>query len=322
MSAAESTRPNIAHGSGQMRAQSFSIQVSTRDKCNAGCKFCISRTTPGTESLENPRNIQTCDIPRLRVGLSYAKHLGATHTILTSRADPTQEEDHYLTRLAELSRGYLPLCDMHTNGFLLHQGRPKEHLLKRLADAGLTHITFSIASVDAQRNQELMIVKQSALDLIPRAVDLGLLVRASLVINGEGVRDVHGIMNYIQTVGNLGAHMVVIREVWIPEVYGQFSKGVFEWNTSNRVDIGKLQEEFFTIAQDKSNRYGLQLKDPLPWGTPVFVVGGNFHDSQHGVNVTFARCEEANVGLVMKSIVHKPNGHGYRNWDHNGDILY
>ena len=68
--------------------------------------------------------------------------------------------------------------------------------------------------------------------------------------------------------------------------------------------------------------YGLKQKTPLPWGTPVFVVGGTFNDTQHGVNVTFARCDEATVGSVLKSIVHKPNGHGYRNWDHNGDILY
>ena len=97
---------------------------------------------------------------------------------------------------------------------------------------------------------------------------------------------------------------------------------MFNWNKENQVKIKPLQDELIEIAQKSNNDYGLQLRDPLPWGTPVLAVGGIFEDQNHGVNLTFACCDEATTGSVIKSIVHKPNGHGYRNWDHNGDIVY
>ncbi|MFH0873445.1 MAG: radical SAM protein [Candidatus Komeilibacteria bacterium] len=311
----------ISHGSGQMRAQSISIQVSNRTRCNAGCKFCISRTTPGVADACSARDIQLCDEARLRVGLGYAQQLGASHAILTSRAETTQENPDYLKRLVSICRGYLPLVDMHTNGFLLHGVPPKGTLLKELTESGLTMITFSIASFNSRENQKLMNLPFSAADLIGRARDLGLLVRCSLVVNHQGVRDFDSIIDYINVAGELGAHMVVIREVWRPDVYGDFNREVLQWNRDNWIDIGPIQDQFLAEAA-KNNGLGLKQRDPLPWGTPVLVMGGVFEDPDHGVNITFARCDEATAGSVLKSIVHKPNGHGYRNWDHNGDILY
>jgi molybdenum cofactor biosynthesis enzyme MoaA len=311
----------LVHGSGQMRAQSISIQVSDREQCNAGCRFCISRTTPGTANVDR-KSVKTCDMRRLRVGLGYAKQLGATHAILTGRADPTQEYEQYLCDLVSAAREYLPLVDMHTNGSLMLPGNPGQNLLKKLRDAGLTMITLSIAHQDQEKNRRLMAQKASAAGLIPIARDLGLLVRVSLVVNQKGVATLQELVDYIQAMGNLGAQMVVVREVWRPETYGDLNKVVADWNYENRIDIGPLQEDFHQIARDRRNTYGLREGNPLPWGTPVFLMGGVFKDPTHGVNITFARCEEANVGSVIKSIVHKPDGHGYRNWDHNGDILY
>ncbi len=312
----------IAHGSGQMGAQSISIQVSTRERCNAGCRFCISRTTPGVETPGNPHEVKFCDEPRLQVGLNYARQLGATHAILTSRADPSQEDPRYLHRLISTSRQFLPLVDMHTNGFLWLPGKPQADDLSILVVSGLTMLTLSIASFDQNQNRELMMIRESGAGLIRRARDLGLLVRCSLVVNSQGVNDYQGVINYIKQAGNLGAHMVVVREVWRPEVYGDFQPEVLDWNNCNWVDIGPIQSQFIQAAGQRDNPYGLQLRDPLPWGTPVMVMGGVFDDPNHGVNITFARCEEGTRGSTIKSIVHKPDGHGYRNWDHNGDILY
>ncbi len=316
----EESRP-IAHGSGQMRAQSISFQMSDNPRCTAGCKFCISRTTPGTTDVD-PRTRKTFNMDRLRVGLGYAKQLGASHAILTGRADPTQEDDDYLIDVIRTAREYVPLVDMHTNGYLMLPGMPKENLLKKLVDAGLTMITLSIAHHEPDTNRALMLQKHSPIGLIKQARELGLLVRASLVINREGIANVDDIMDYIRVLGDMGVQMVVIREVWRPESYQVSNQEVVQWNADNWIDIGPLQEAFELIAEIPDNPDGLSLGNPLPWGTPVFLVGGIFKDPSHGVNVTFARCEEANGGTVMKSIVHKPDGHGYRNWDHNGDVLY
>lgn len=312
----------ISHGSGQMRAQSISIQVSNRERCSAGCVFCISRTTPdGLPQVG--REIKLCNLDRLAVGLGYAKQLGATHAILTGRADPTQEEIEYLTQVTRLCREHLPLVDMHTNGFLLQPGMPKMGALETLTKAGLTMVTFSIASFNSGLNRQLMLQKHSAADLIPIAREQGLLVRSSLVMNKTGVHDFEGVLEYIRQAGRLGVQMVVIREIWLPDVYGEYNTEVFWWNQANRVLIAPVQKQFIRAAKDPENPHGIHQRDPLPWGTPVFTVRGIFKNKpEHSVNVTFARCDEATTGTVIKSIVHKPDGHGYRNWDDIGDILY
>lgn len=310
----------ISHGNGQMAAQSISIMTSSRERCNGGCEFCISRTTPGVDAANC--DIRRCSFPRLNVGLNYSMRLGATHGILTGKADPSQEDPTYLVKLVESVRQYLPLCDMHTNGFLFLPGMPKSQVLGDMVEAGLTMITLSIASFDADSNQKLMHLKRSGAELIPHALELGLLVRCSLVVNRQGVQDFEGVLEYIRQAGELGAHMVVVREVWIPEAYGDYNHNVYEWNKQNKVPIEPIQAQFVEAAKQRTNPHGIQLRDPLPWGTPVFAVGGIFSQKNHGVNVTFALCDEATTGSVIKSIVHKPDGHGYRNWDHNGDILY
>jgi len=308
----------ISHGNGMMRAQSFSIQVSDRVRCNGGCKFCISRTTPNSTGIvKDSSEIRTCELTRLETGLNYAKYLGATHAILTGKADPSQENHDYLMTLIQAARRHLPLVDMHTNGFLYLPEKAHAKEFEQLVSCGLTMITLSIASFDEDENQSLMRLKQSGADLIPIARELGLLVRCSLVVNKKGINDIDGLMSYIYALGGLGAQMVVVREIWLPESDQEDSE-VYQWNRENFLPIEPLQHRFMAMATEKDN---VQQRDPLPWGTPVFAVSG-FNNKNHGVNVTFARCDEANSGSLMKSIVHKPDGHGYRNWDHNGDILY
>jgi molybdenum cofactor biosynthesis enzyme MoaA len=307
---------------GQLRAQSFSVMCSTRTRCNAGCRFCISKITPGTSG--DQEEVKTCTMAGIEKGLRFAARLGASHMILTGKADPTQEDDSWLCEVTELCsrNNYLPFIDMHTNGLLLRSGKTKQNLLFNLAKRGLTHITFSIASFLAGDNRNLMQIEQRPEELIPQAVDFELHVRCSLVVNKAGVSDFEDIMEYIRQAGNLGAHAVVIRELWYPEVYSELNKEVFEWNKEYFTPLEPMEKKFQQVAEDSTNQWGIQELDPLPWGTKVFVVGGIFSDTLHGVNVTFARCDEGARCATLKSIVHKPNGHGYRNWGHNGDILY
>lgn len=312
------SQDQISHGEARPWALSFSIQVSNRVKCNGCCKFCIAATTPGTTPDES--GIKLCDERRLRIGLGYAKNLGASHAILTSKAEPTQENPDYLCHLVSTAREYLPLADMHTNGFLLTRGS-KSNLLEKLTDAGLTMVTFSIASFNKRKNQYLMGLEQNSEELIAQALKLGLLVRCSLVVNRSGEANFDDVMQYIYRAGDLGAHMVVIREVWIPDTIEDETNKVFIFNKDNQIPIVSLQKQFIEAAKVAKN-HGLRLRDPLPWGTPVFTIDGSFTDRDHGINITFARCDEASTGKIFKSIVHEPNGHGYINWESRGKILY
>jgi len=300
---------------GQMRAQSISIQVSNRVKCNANCLACISRTTPGDS--HNHDDLKYCNISRLEVGLNYAKHIGATHAILTGKADPTQENIEYLISLVSLCRTYIPLVDLHTNGLVFLRSGGEEKL-RRLVDNGLTMITLSIASFDPATNKKFMGLTQDVERLIRLSLKYGLMVRCSLLTFRGGVDTSDRVLKYVQRAGEFGVHSVVVREIWIPKKYLGTNKVIYDWNLEHKIAIDSIENQFSSWV----TKMGLQLRDPLPWGTQVFVLGDVFGDPDHGVNITFARCDDASSGPVIKSIVHKVDGHGYRNWDHNGDILY
>lgn len=310
---------------GQLRAQSISFQVSTRTRCNARCRFCISRLTPNMEKVDE--KVQLCDLSDdVPKGLDYARRLGATHAILTGKAEPTQEDPAYIHEMIKTCRDHNFLVDMHTNGFLLNRNG-SDFTLKELSDYGLTMITFSIAHYAVGVNVNLMGVHTDYPTLIKEAHDLGLLVRCSLVLCKSGISTPEDVATYIRCMGELGAHMVVIRKLWTPSTYSEKNKDVYEWNVKNEIPLHSVSSEFRHISKMKHehedwkhyNLYGLA---PLPWGVPVYAMEGCFADPEHGVNITFAECDANDTGPVLKSIVQKPNGHGYRNWDFNGNILY
>ena len=326
---------------GQLKAQSFSVQVSTRTKCNAGCKFCISRITPGTKGDEE---VYLCDLSRLIVGLGFAERLGCTHGILTGRADPLQEDLEYLCSVIGNIRDHLPLCDMHTNGYVF-QKRLKgkaDWFLEKLVDHGLTMITYSIAHYNTAANHQIMGIEIDPSRLINFALEQGLLVRCSVVMSKSGIKDFNDVYNYIKFMGHLGVHMVVIRDLWAPDLLCNRNEKVWKWNKDNYVSLDSVRTKFEQNALDYeflrnhlgagsldsvmvrplNSDKGIRRLEDLPWGQPVFSVEGCFVEKTHAVNVTFANCGEGSVGPVMKSIVHKPDGHGFRNWDTNGSILY
>ena len=303
----------LSHGQGQLRAMSLSVQVSNRTRCNARCNFCISRTTP-----ETPTGLytsETIDIDRLHTGLRFAERLGATHMILTGKADPSQEDIGYLGRLIEHGKQYLPLVDIHTNGMLFVKRIYATNPLAYLKECGLTMLTISLAHHSRQTNAELTGITEEILPLISHAANnLGLLVRCSVVLAKSGIATSGDLIDYIYHVGHYGAHMVVVRELWNPDSYNKANPEVAKWNMDNFVSATEIIKEITDYAD-------INVREPLPWGTEVFTMDGVWPDQEHSVNLTFANCGENNAP-VLRSIVHKPNGHGYRNWDSNGDILY
>jgi len=295
--------------SGQLRAQSFSVMVSSRTKCNAGCQFCISRTTPEDTCS---KTVQTLNFPRLHVGLDYAARCGAITAILTGKADPLQEDCNYLFELIKTCRSKMPTVDMHTNGLGLLKGK---YHLATLIQSGLTMLTFSIAHHDQKKNAELMgpnFKKYDQFDLVNQARNLGLLVRCSVVLSKAGVSTEHQLQEYISKAKRTGAHQVVVRELWIPDVEGREDSPVWKWNKKNKIGLDDFYQRYMALSKMKGSK--VKLVRYLPWGTAVFDVDG--------VNVTFARCEESFNGGTLKSLVHKYDGHGYMDWDHNGSVLY
>lgn len=318
----------------QLRALSLSVMVSDRKRCNAGCRFCISRTTPGDAS--GTCEVKHCPDDRLAIALGYAQSLGATHGILTGKADPTQENPEYLLGLVARIRERLPLCDMHTNGYLLLPGKRRADLLRELKKAGLTMVTLSIASTDDATNRRLMGVPTPT-ELIPIARELGLMVRCSLVVNRDGVSDVDRVLDYVRTVGELGAQAVVVREVWRPEVRTPVNEAVYEWNHANAVPIQPIENEISRLAGEPrglwdtfrwlvhgapENPNRIHRLYTLPWGRPVFAFGeGTFSDPNHAVQVVVSTSHDNFRGETFQTVVLRPDGHVYGGWESKATIL-
>lgn len=318
---------------GQLRAQSISLQVSDRVLCNGSCKCCISRTTPNTSGKNEDKGLRRIKEKDLEKGLDYAKRLGATHAILTGKAEPTQEPKDYIYGLIHACRNRGFLVDMHTNGYLIKDGHYTLYTLKELKKRGLTMITFSVFSHNPIVHKEITGLDVDFEELLREANQLGLLVRVSLVLTKSGIGTHLEALDFIKWMGNLGVHMVVIRELWIPTP-AMFIKNrsmsdtdVYEWNVDNLVKSYEVSNSFDDLAKLRYKdiaweKYPIHELAPLPWGAKVYAMEGCFEDPEHGVNITFSHCEENDKGPVMKSIVQKPNGHGYRNWDFNANILY
>ena len=307
---------------GQLKAQSISLQVSDRVLCNGSCKCCISRTTP---NISGPGLEATlCDMKDVKKGLDFGKRVGITHAVLTGKAEPTQERAGYIYNLISACRNRELLVDFHTNGYLLQSNIKSGFVLAGLKAAGLTMITFSVFHHDPAKHHDITGLHVGFEGLIREANRLGLLVRCSLVLSKSGISTMDGVLEYIRHLGELGVHMVVIRELWIPTICGNINKEVYEWNQKNVVKLYEISNTFGDMAKTKTWYGDMPIYElaPLPWGARVFAMEGCFKDEHHGVNITFALCEENDKGPVMKSIVHKPNGHGYRNWDFNANILY
>jgi len=297
---------------GNVEALSLSVMLSTRTRCNANCKACISRNTGGKTEGEV---VEHTNFQRLKSHILRLKAMRGSHVILTEGADPLQERGIYLGRVVSLARECdIPYVDMHTNGLRLQSERGKS-TLQDLADMGLTHITFSVASFNNEVNREFMGVEQRPFDLIQVARQCGLRVRCSLLLTKETVHDLAGILDYVQGAKAAGVRFVVIREVWAPSIQrlGKVRDSkTLDWCVDNQVDIDPLIEETAEYAHRADTR-ATEL-DSLPWGQRVFDI--------YGVNVTYARCDDGQKGQTLKSIVAKPDGELYRGWDNDADVLY
>lgn len=295
---------------GTLGAHSISVMCSTGTICNGRCLACISRNTGGGDEKE----VEEIDLGRLESRFSMARALGARFAIITDKRDPLQERDLLLGRIIQSARAYgIPRVDMHTNGLLL-QTKRGQATFRDLVELGLTNITFSIASFNPCVNQQFMGIDQRPLILMKLARELKLTTRCSLLLTGSTIYEMNGILEYVRQAKKLGVGFIVIREIWIPakkRLHEVRDQATYEWCLRNQVLVQPLIEEMGEMVKRRSSMTELE---PLPWGQRVFDI--------YDVNVTFARCDDGQMGQTLKSVVAKPDGELYRGWDNEADKLW
>lgn len=294
------------------QVQSVSVIPTTSNACNAGCKYCVARMTPGNIDGE------VVWVPRKRVAnlLYYGSRGGAMTAIITSKGEPTldmrRDIGKFLTRV-EMCASAIPQVDLHTNGMVLNRGAIEE-----LRDAGVNMVTLSVGSFEPAKNAYLMGVEVDYKRLIGMLNEAGICVRISTVCTSANVHSAGAARTHILAARNLGADMVVLRECWMPERLVddvRSTREVAEWIAENHTSAAELERDLI----DKTLYASVVRK--LPWGANVYDVGG--------VNVTFARCDETHDDGFYKSIQLVPHCYpsgciGWRmrgSWGRTGDTL-
>jgi hypothetical protein len=260
----------------------------------------MAKYTPRTNYEKMPVN-RNPSISGLSRGLKYARQLGATHCIITSKADPLQDWS-YVQDIAFQASEYGFLVDLHTNGYLLVRSMIDEFL------GHVDQVTFHTESFDKDVNREIMGIQPPDEEVVRCIVKLGKLVRFTALANKKTLPDVRAVIDYVKRAGALGAQRVAIREL------GTYNK----WCEDNWVDVVDMFFKMAALTNPHTTGNALYRRGAgLPTGENVFL----FDDPPVQLTLGSGCFGEAD-DFTIRSIVHRPDGHGYRSWFDVSNILY
>lgn len=291
-----------------MNAQTLSVVIGT--KCNANCKFCISKGT------YNPRedNSGVPEYYTLKNALRYAHSHGVDTLILTSKGEPMLYPDSLRNCAYTAERKGIPLIEIQTNGKVLSDmaSSEREEALREFRHLGVTGISVSVAGETPLLSSDVM--QTSLIDFWKvgdSIMQAGLMFRLSAVINNEGFPNAGSIMRFMGNARKHGVHQVTLRQMGVPHVdnEGPQVAAVREWVLAHRnfTDYQNIQHEI--------EESGIFLRE-LPWGAKIY--------DYQGMSVCFSDClPQAGIEKdSWRSVILQPDGHVYHSWEYRGSILF
>jgi molybdenum cofactor biosynthesis enzyme MoaA len=194
------------------------LVVPKTEKCNAGCKFCV---TKAINELENHEKMEEKGIylPKLHAVAKFSKQIGVVDTNITGGTEPTLEEPRKLNDIVATLASYFGRVNMYTNGAKIlddvdYGNFATTNLLSMLSTNGLTNLTISRAHYDDARNSEAMGLKSYDLEKIAEKCDqLGVDLKLSCLLLKDYVGNEGQILKYIGKAKELGIGKVIFREL-------------------------------------------------------------------------------------------------------------
>ena len=286
-----------------MNIQSLSVVVPTGE-CWNHCPFCVSRMH--NEDYGNsifPINgfyePQECYLNRMQ----FVRDEGCNSMIITGTAEP-QQNMRFINSLLEWNRMLrTPFYNiaLQTTG----SGIKKGHLA-RMATLGLTTLSLSISSFDADRNAMIIgmpeKVRRSYYEVLSLAKELNLVTRASVNLTDE-FKDLP------------------------PEFYFDWAKlNGFDQITFRKIYAEGLSEEYEWVAEhsfpdEMLERIAYYIRSN---GTPILRLPyGLTKYSVHGISTVLDDdCMSKDSVDDLKYAILRPNGHLYSRWDDPGSLIF
>lgn len=286
-----------------MNIQSLSIVVPT-GKCWNNCPFCVSR-------MHN-EDYGTCVIPKgygyipqsYINRMKFVRENGCNTMMITGTAEPQQNMRFIETLLTENAKLPMPFYNIE---FQTTGSNMTEEDIATLAQLGVTTISFSISSFDADRNWDMIGVpgqcrRLDLYELIAAARSAGLNVRASVNLTGEFADMLpHEFFEW----GN----KIKVDQITFRKIYADGDGPEAEW-----VKNHYYPADFYFDIQHYVEINGTPIAR-LPFGAIKYSV--------HGIStVVDGNCMAKDNIDDMKYAILRPNGKLYSRWDDTGSLIF
>jgi len=265
-----------------MKANNVTICVPSHG-CTKGCPYCISKMTPTSPE----KSIFSEE--RIRLALDFAKTLGATSLLITSRGEPLLNDRDVMSCVKIAKDKFIP-SELQTNGDI-------PDYVTTLAKAGLSVYAVSIDSCDQIKRQSNLFENVCKSGMILRwtvaLCDDTMQIPADKWIEFARVCSVRQLTFRKLTVPSNPQNMAPVK--WISD----HTKGVDEWmrKVDDMVLTGKVIRK-------------------LSFGPLVYDI--------NGVSVThFPYCiQEGGNDDELRSLIMREDGHVYTDWSSLASVLF
>jgi molybdenum cofactor biosynthesis enzyme MoaA len=185
------------------------LLVPNKDKCNAGCKFCVTKIL-GEGSIETivPRKFDRVKLERV---MTFAKNIGVKDVNITGGGEPLLSNRKTLKTMMNLASNNFGRVMLYTNAGVMSVMDIEDYVKN-----GLTNVTISRAHNDNAINRDLMNIDYRWYDfyeIVDTLIDKGVDVKLSCLLYKKGV-DIPGkVWNYIEWAKSIGVTKVIFREL-------------------------------------------------------------------------------------------------------------
>lgn len=277
-----------------MKINNFQIMVGN-EACNAGCKFCISRSTYKI----------TDNYPaRLEKAKLLGKRLNITTAIITGKGEPTLISSEKLRNIiSDLSNSF-PVIELKTNALVLTVKDLLEYYYN-----GLTTVAISRVHYDDKKNNEAMQIKKNQ-DLTRfKNVTVPICKRLVITMCKGYIDSSKEVAKVIEYVKKIGFHQLTLYPVGKPQ-FCHNSK-IEKWIEKHSLDINQLQGAEHYL-ETRGN-----LITAFDWGGKMFDIDG--------ITILIGSCLDDDKNRQsgnFHSLILGTDGHVRLSWEYKGSMIF
>lgn len=288
-----------------MKFQNLSI-IAGNGGCNARCPYCISKMTGNNipSVAVNWRNFaKACRLAVMNE---------VTTVMITGKGEPTLFPEQISDYLRHMQPFEFPIIELQTNGLNFEWDEERyDRYLREWYELGLTVISISIVSFDAEANRKIYApYKDKYIDLekvIAKLHSFGFSVRLSCTLIKGGLDEIQKVKTLIGKAKEWQVEQLSLRKLAIPEKSENTKYAL--WSRVHR-----LSQKFYDEISQYLQGFGVKIL--------TFDYGGEVFDIE-GQNVCFTNALTINPNSeTLRQAIFFPEGHLRFDWQYKGAVIF